>query len=193
MRENQFSLQDVMKMGIEIGVQTAIKEINSRTMENIKSREDRRLHNTKLLLENYKIIKLKCIKDSTSGKAKKQSPIDILEDIETLMDPNKELILESIQRSMERTKAMVKYIEDTLKLYQVYAKHCKGEELRKYTVMALSYISKHSRTNEDIAIMMNVDASTVSRNKADAIKTYSRFLWGVDNTKLVNSMHKRCT
>lgn len=193
MKDNKIAnLTEVIKIATQVGVDTARKEFQQLTLESLKSREDRRLHNTKILLENYKILKMTCAKHVVD--IKKSNALDTLEDIEALMDNTKERILESVQKSQARTIAMVGYIEDTLKLYHAYAKHIKKkDELCKYTVMVMLFMSKLSYSNADIAVKLHVDASTISRYKADAIKTYSRFLWGVDSIKLVNFVHKKRT
>jgi len=176
-------------MAIEIGTKTAVTEMRNNTIENIKKREDRRLHNTRMLLENYRILTLR----ENRNKIGKGKAIDILEDIEALMDDKFESVLESVKRSEERTNAMIQYINETLNLYKIFAKSSKiPEDWRKFTVMYLSYISKARYTNEEIAVKLHLNVRSIQRDKTTAIQLFSRFLWGVDNFKMSNFMSYSC-
>ena len=185
------SIKDVVTMAVEIGTKTAISEMKTNTFENIKKREDRRLHNTRMLLENYRLLTLR--EDRSKLIKSKSKPLDILEDIEALMDNKFESVLESVKRSEERTNAMIQYINDTLKLYKVYAKSSKlPEDWRRYTVMYLFYISKVRHTNEEIAVKLHLDVRSIQRDKTTAIQIFSRFMWGVDNFKMSNFVSYTC-
>jgi hypothetical protein len=191
MRENQMSIKDVVTMAVEIGTKTAISEMKTNTFENIRKREDRRLHNTRMLLENYRLLTLR--EDRCKLVKSKSRPLDILEDIEALMDNKFESVLESVKRSEERTNAMIQYINDTLKLYKIYAKSSKiPEDWRRYTVMYLFYISKMRHTNDEIAAKLHLDVRSIQRDKTTAIQIFSRFLWGVDNFKMSNFVSYTC-
>jgi hypothetical protein len=185
----KLSLQEILQMGIKIGIEAANEQYARRMVENMKQREDRRLRNTRLLLENYWVLMSHCKNGVSSNKLK---PIDVLEDIDSLMDSNKELVLESIQRTKERTHIMIKHINSMLRSYQFYAKNESNEEWLYYIVMHKSYISKPRPTNEELAVEHHISVRSVRRYRNAGIEMYSRFLFGVDSFKTSNFVSQSC-
>lgn len=182
---NVFNLQDVLKIGIQIGVETALEQMHKQRMENIKCRYDRRLRNTRLLLENYKVFMMYCNKAVYTNS--RIRPIDILEDIDSILDDNDELVIDSIKRSKERTYIIVNHINEMAKMYKVFTEQSeKPEEIRKYKIIVNLYLSKCSHTKENIATKLHIDVRTLNRDLCLAIEQLSRFIFGVDGVK----MHK---
>jgi DNA-binding transcriptional MerR regulator len=192
------SLHDVKELireSIKDGMAKVIEEVKKESderneryarkmIETLKQREERRLHNTRLLLENYRVF-LKH-RDKAVVSSSDLRPIDVLEDIESIFDPKKELILESVKRSKDRTLLMIAHMDEMLNQYKFYAKSCNiAEEWRRYMVMHYSYISNRSYTNAQIGGRCRVDSRTIQRDRQAAIEMYSRFLWGVDSLKIV--------
>lgn len=186
----KLSLQEILKMGIKIGVETANEEYARKMVENLKQREDRRLRNTRLLLENYRVLITHCDKGVSSSE--KIRPIDILDDIDSMIDPKKELVIESIKRSQERTKIMITHIDAMLRAYKNYAKEIGGEEWLYYIVMHKSYISHPRYSKEQLESEHHISGRSLRRYKTAGIEMFSRFLFGVDSFKMSNFLAKSC-
>lgn len=180
---NVFNLRDVLKIGIQIGVETALEQMHKQRMENIKCRYDRRLRNTRLLLENYHNFADFC--DNAVYDKSKLRFIDVLEDIESIMDDRDEVVLESIKRTKQRSYIMFEHINKMVDMYKVFTEKSKKlEECRKYKIIFYSYISSPIYTNEEIAKKLHIDTRTVRRDRALAIEQLNVFLWGVNGIRI---------
>lgn len=75
-----------------------------------KEKIDRRLHNTDLLLRNYRTLKASY--ENAVYKSKEGEVTEVLEDIMTMKDDK--VIVESIKTSAKRTAIMVQHIDKML-------------------------------------------------------------------------------
>ena len=84
-----------------------------------KERIDRRLHNTELLLRNYRTLKASCENAVYESRdSKREEVTEILEDIMEMKDDK--VIVESIKASAKRTALMVQHIDKMLDVYRIY-------------------------------------------------------------------------
>lgn len=139
-------------------------------IENIK--KDRRFHNTKLLMENYKNLKehVDGIKEGINLKYE-------FRDGESLLCIKSEYLwLESLARSKARTIEMMEYVDSKIK-YLIYEWENKNQhEIIDSFIMF--YIE--NKTDEDIRQKYNCGQNTPKRWRDKILKELSILLWGID-------------
>lgn len=74
-----------IRKGVEIGVQAAIDYIEKQKQAAQKNRHDRMLHNTRLLLEKYKLLKKHTEDVIFSTNQLKENAIDILDSMDSFV------------------------------------------------------------------------------------------------------------
>jgi hypothetical protein len=184
LKNNVFDIREVLQLGIEIGIKTALNEMEKKREERFRTKYDRRLRNTRLLLENYHAFIKHC--NNAVYEKSKMSAIDILDDIDNFENEKNELVIESIKRSKERTYIMIEHINKMIRMYKVFTEDSKKpEEVRKYKIIVNSYISERRHTNEEMASKMHIDVRSVQRDKSLAIEQLTVFLFGVDGLKML--------
>lgn len=115
-----------------------------------KERIDRRLHNTELLLRNYRTLKASCENAVYESRdSKREEVTEILEDIMEMKDDK--VIVESIKASAKRTALMVQHIDKMLDVYRIYCSKLSEKDKRRYKVIKLLYISKQSMNITEIS------------------------------------------
>lgn len=137
-----------------------------------KEKQDHRLRNIKLLLQNYRGLVI----HSEELKA------ELLEiDATSIQDLDISTIsvesIESIKKSKEKSLAMVLFIRGKL---QAYKNSCTDEELRCFKVLEKKYLSTKKFTVREIAESENLDKTTVYRYLDRAIADLPVVFFGID-------------
>ena len=96
-----------------------------------KEKIDRRLHNTDLLLRNYRTLKASY--ENAVYKSKEGEVTEVLEDIMTMKDDK--VIVESIKTSAKRTAIMVQHIDKMLDVYRIYCSKLSEKDKRRYKII----------------------------------------------------------
>lgn len=112
-----------------------------------KEKIDRRLHNTDLLLRNYRTLKASY--ENAVYKSKEGEVTEVLEDIMTMKDDK--IIVESIKTSAKRTAIMVQHIDKMLDVYRIYCSKLSEKDKRRYKIIKALYISKTPMTIAEIS------------------------------------------
>lgn len=171
-------------------LQKELKAMEERIIASIKQeltaevREEKRytkkLHNTKLLLKNYK--KFKKHTDQAEFTAKSLLDDDLLdmlgEDYEKNHD---ELYIKSILRTKERTARMLNYISRVIEFY-IYSTQDNTVENNRAITLKMTYLE--GITQSEIASKLHVDERTVRRYIEDGIKDVAPLMFGIDGVKL---------
>ncbi len=169
--------------GIEAGVRAGIEHINSERDKARKSRYDRRLHNTKLLLKNYRSFKKHSAGAVYNTRQARENAIDILDGLDDEMLGGDNYV-ESIKRSRERTMIILEHIDKMLGFYKISCEQSgKSEELRRYRVIMAMYIDDKKKTAEEIAEEEFIDVRTVYKDIKAAVKPISALIFGIDSLK----------
>lgn len=174
---------------VESTVKVTIEQVEKQKVVKAKSRQDKRLRNTKLLLENFSLLKdhvdnaVYDKKDVIATEYK--SAIDILDSLEDYDDPSD--YIQSIKDSVSRTKVIISHIDEMMKLYRIYCEESdKPEEVRKYQIMKKKYVDNVSPA--DICEQEGVEQSTYYRDSRAIVKTLSALIFGIDG---LSTMTKR--
>jgi predicted DNA-binding protein YlxM (UPF0122 family) len=150
---------------------------NIQLPKDIKSRHDRRLRNTKLLLKHYNQFKDHIDHAIYAGKA-----IDFLDEIDNL---DKFIRINSIKESISRTHIIMSHIKGMLDLYQTYCE--KNGDLEKRKIRTLKYYYFENMKTADIAEIEHVDERTCRRDLRLAEERMSALIFGID---IVREMSK---
>ena len=162
--------EEVARIAAEAGTKAGIEAFQRAQLQYRKETNDRRLHNTKMLLRSYRKLKLHCEK-SVYQCADAMQPTeygyqDQREVLQTLWDCFEggydDLYIESILRSKTRTATMVAHIESMLELYEENCKrNGRKEDLRRFRVVKSLYIDDDDATVQYVASINNIDTRTV--------------------------------
>ena len=170
--------------GIEIGIRAAMDYLAEEKEKARKSRYDRRLRNTRLLLKNYRSFKRHAQGAIFNAKQAKENAIDILDGLDDGM-LNDNLYVEGIKKSQQRTIIILNHVEDMLRYYRIACEQSgKEEEMRRYRVIMAMYIDDDKMTAQDIAEKENIEGRTVYKDITNAIKPLSALIFGIDSIKI---------
>ena len=179
----RLALETAAKQSAETAARIAIATYKSEVDKNNKSRNDRRLRNTKLLLSNYREFKEFTKSAVFSKKQIEEYAIDILDQ---LWDPNdrQEAFVESIKTSRTRTLIILEHVDQML---DIYRKLCMidddSEALRRYEILYDKYISDKISSMGEIARCHNIDKRTAYRDLKTALNKVSLLIFGIDYLK----------
>lgn len=142
--------------------------------KDIKTKQDNRLRNTKLLLENYNYFKAHADKSIYSSEQ-----LESVNDIGELDDYKPHMLIESIKRSSYKTYLMLAHIDKMLKIYEIYTNMEGEKQQRAFRVMKKFYLDKLKMA--DILVEESIAERTFNRDIAESVHCLSGFLFGFDS------------
>ena len=145
----------------------------------VKSRNDRRLRNTRLLLEHYNHLK-----DHIDKAIYKCGAIDFLDDIDNL---DEVIYINSIKNSVTRTNTIMSHVRAMLEIYQIYCEKNGDIEKRRNRVLRQYYFDNMKLG--DIAMTEDVDERTCLRDLRAAEDRLSALIFGIDS---IHEMSESC-
>lgn len=164
------------------GAKAAAELIAKEKRREKESRYDRRVGNTKLLLQNYRMFKEHCSRAVFDASQLDENAIDILD---MMWGKDGSNFVESIKRSAQRTEIIMRHIDEML---DAYAGLCllsgKEEERRRMRTVFALYIDNPGKTIEDISELENVTISTVYRDISIAMEKLTGLIFGLDGLKI---------
>lgn len=169
--------EQIVKLAAEAAVSAAMNYLAQQSQKEKKSRHDKRLRNTKLLLDNYSLLQDHCA-NAVYDKhqiIEANNAIDVLDSIENC---DKDMYIESIKKSTVRTKIILSHIDEMLNLYKTYYEKSKREENnRRYRILRAFYFEDSSIL--DIVKREKIDERTYYHMK-DAREKLSALIFGID-------------
>ncbi len=179
----QEQLKDICANAAEIGAKAAMDKLEQERKNMQIKAVDRRLHNTKLLLKNYRMLKENS-ENSIYGRTQmEESAADILCSMMNLY--NDEVIVDSIKRSATRTAIIVSHIDTMLDIYEAYCgKSGNDLDKRRYEIVNDMYIAETTVTAKEIAKKWNMSKENVYSDLKIAIERLSALIFGVDGLRL---------
>lgn len=176
-------LDSLCSKAAEVGAKTALDRVEQerKTMHNKSI--DRRLHNTKLLLRNYKMLKENADNSIFGRSQMEESAADILSSMMNLYDD--EVIVDTIKRSATRTAIIVTHVDTMLSLYKTYCERSTNElDWRRYEVIYDMYMADETIKPIEIAKKHNMSKENVYADIKVAMERLSALIFGVDGLKL---------
>ncbi len=177
-------LEDIYNKAAIIGAKEGVKIFHQNQKKEQEKRASRKLHNTKLLLRNYHMLK-EHAENSVFGRTQmEESALDILESMMSLYD--NEIIIESIKRSATRTAIIVSHIETMLELYAIYCEKSLNRDIdiRRYEVVWDRYISENTLSVKEIAEKQHISKDSVYTDLRIGLERLAALIFGVDGLKM---------
>ncbi|MBO5143600.1 MAG: hypothetical protein J6C46_11545 [Clostridia bacterium] len=141
-------IHEIINEATEKATVNALKIIKKEQYEKEKNRYDRRLHNTELLLRNYRNFKehienVNCLDEDIE---------EINTDMFDIKDDNERVYLNSVSKTRARTLIMIKHMERCLEYYTCRCLYSKKEEVqRRVQVIKMLYINDKRMSYSEIA------------------------------------------
>lgn len=161
---------------VELAIETYQKEVE----KSRKAARDKVLHNTKLLLINFRGL----VAHSESAIYEASQCDDDVYDILNLMtgkSSDNEMYVESIKRSAVKTRLIIEHIKNAVDDYERYCiRTGKEEELRRCRTICHLYIDEAPMTVQEIADLEVVDVSTVYKDIKEAVKRLTPRIFGIE-------------
>lgn len=177
-------MEQAVQRGIDAGVKAAMDYIEAERNRARKGRQDRRLHNTRLLLKNYRLFKQHTKGAIFRADQAKEHALDILDGLDGY-DMDDSLYIESIKKSQQRTLIILSHIDQMLELYKAYCYASSNkEEARRYGVLMAYYIEEPKKSALEIAGIFDIDKRTVYKDIKAAVNPLTTLLFGIDSLKL---------
>ena len=183
-------LDIAIEKGVAAGVKAATDRIEEERKKERKGRYDRRLHNTRLLLKNYRVLKHHALDAVHTGaranEVISENAVDILDDLESMgfRRVDDRLYIESIKRSQQRTRIIIEHIDEMLRYWRIDCEQSGREEaLRRYRIVVDTYISDDQMTAEELAQREHIEKRTVYKDIKAAMRPLSALIFGIDGIK----------
>ncbi len=173
--------KEIIELAVAEGVKAADKRFEALKKKFVSESKDKRLHNTKLLIRNYRMFKAHAEKSVYSAAECEDSVFDILAMMSDNDFSKAETTVKSIKNSAARTAIMVNHIDAMIEVYEtICAKSGIPENNRRCRVLKALYISDETKTVDEIAEAECVDRSTVYRDLKKATQVLSNLIFGID-------------
>lgn len=175
--------KEIVELATSVAVSETIKTMEEQWEAREKAKRDKRLHNTKLLLKNYRLFKLH--RDSSIYKLSQleNSTAEIMSLMNTTgSNTYRDNKVDAICNSTANTSIMLGHLDEMLDIYKYLCeKSSKPEDLRRYRVLHARYISDKEQTTEEIAELEDIDTRTVFKDLKIACEKLTSLLFGVDH------------
>lgn len=175
---SQEMVETIASIAGKAGAKAAAEFITQERKREKESRYDRRLGNTKLLLENYRMFKAHCSRAVFDASQLDENAIDILD---LMWGRDGDVFVESIKKSAQRTQIILRHIDEML---DAYAGLCKlsgrEEEMRRMRAVLALYIENPGKTIQEISELEKVNTSTIYRDIAIATEKLTGLIFGLD-------------
>lgn len=177
-------MEQAIQRGIDAGVKAAMEHIRTEREKERKSRQDRRLHNTRLLLKNYRLLKEHTKGAIFRANQARERAVDILDGLNDYeMDDG--LYIESIKKSQQRTLIILAHIDQMLELYKAYCYNSGNpENIRRYGVVMATYIDEPKKSALEIAGTFGIEKRTVYKDIKAAANQLTALLFGIDSLRM---------
>lgn len=172
-------LQSLFEKAAEAGAKAGIDKYEEEIKKHQKQRSDKRYHNTKLLLRNYRMLQVNA-ENSVFGRTQmKESAADILESMMSLY--NDEVVVESIKNSATRTAIIVSHVKTMIDMYQICCERSQNElDQRRFDIIYSLYVAEEKFTRKELMDKWNVSSDTTYQDEKIAIERLSALIFGVD-------------
>ncbi len=168
--------EEQMKEIVALVIETHRKEQEAQR----KKAFDRRLHNTRLLLINYRGLLANSERSVYEALQCDEDVYDILS-LMTGKASENEVYVESIKRSAAKTALIIEHIKRAVADYGEFCKRSgKREEVRRWRTVMRLYIDDEAWTPEEVALAENLDVSVIYKDVKAAVKRLAPRIFGID-------------
>lgn len=177
--------REIAKISAKFAAEEATR-ISLETIERDRKRQkkdaaDRRLHNTKLLLKNYRGLKAHSLNAIFDSEGADEPVREILSQIwEYSEDALDMFFIDSVRRSATRTALMINHIDAMVGIYEgLCAKSSYLEDKRRFRVLQAMYLNDVTLSAREIAEAESIDTRTVYKDIDAVCSGLSVLLFGL--------------
>lgn len=179
-------LDIAIQKGVAAGVQAAADRMEEDRKRERKGRYDRRLHNTRLLLKSYRVLKHHALGAVTTGAQAnviRENAVDILDSLDDVRIDDT-LYIESIKRSQQRTQIIIEHIDEMVRYWRIDCEQSgKEEAIRRYRIIWDTYLGDEQITAEELAEREHIERRTVYKDIKAAMRPLSALIFGIDGIR----------
>lgn len=165
---------------IDMASRVAIEQYRKEADRMRKAAQDKRLYNTKLLMEKYRgfvIHSRSAVYDAAQIDG--DFGLDALLDLMGCGEGTRQLSVSSVQESAARTRILVHHIDQMLGYYRYRCElSSKPEDARRYRVIKAMYIDEIEKSPQELADAETVDVSTIYKDLKAALRQLSALIFG---------------
>lgn len=173
--------KEVVRIAAEAGAKAAMDRWEKERAKSMEERADRRLHNTMLLLKNFRLFKKHAENAVYQVEQLDENVYDILE---TMERSHSDTLVDSIKNSAARTSMLVKHVGVMLGLYEVYCNgSSKPEDARRWRVIHGRFVSDSEMSVAELADQECVTDRTIRRDIEEGCEHLAALLFGVDGVR----------
>ena len=184
-------LAEAVKAGVAIGAEAGAKAaVEAITAERVKMKReslDRRYHNTKLLLKNYKYLNehfKSAVFNSEQLIEGDESFYEIME-IMSIQSGDGRVYVDSIKESAHKTRIIMTHVNRMLEAYKAICENSpREEERRHYRILKALYLDDATPSVAEIATKECVDKRTVYRDIDAAVTNLTALLYGMGGLEI---------
>lgn len=148
---------------------------------------DRRLHNTRLLLKNYRMLK-QHFQNAVYTFEEEQAVGDMKPgDIWKLLNktaPTEEIYIEAICKSATRTMIILQHLDRMLGIYAAFCDKSNMDSVkRQYRILKARYLDETQISMTEIAEREHVHKRTAEKDLDSAIESVTALIFGIDAIK----------
>lgn len=175
--EKALEPSEIIKLAAAEGAKAALDKYEQEQQKELSKINDKRLHNIRMLLENYRDFK-QCSENATYNVEQAEDSIDFLD---LMWDPynRSDLEVESIKVSAVKTTIMVAHIDGMLKTLEKLSSH-NEMDMRKYNILFDRYIADVPLSINKIAKKYNIERRTVYYDIDTAVARMAKLIFGID-------------
>lgn len=175
--EKALEPSEIIKLAAAEGARAALDKYKQEQQKELSKINDKRLHNIRMLLENYRDFK-QCSENATYNVEQAEDSIDFLD---LMWDPynRSDLEVESIKVSAVKTTIMVAHIDGMLKTLEKLSSH-NEMDMRKYNILFDRYIADVPLSINKIAKKYNIERRTVYYDIDTAVARMAKLIFGID-------------
>lgn len=164
------------------GASVAAETLEKAHQKEQKELKDRRLHNTRLLLRNYRMLRESCSKAIYQKEHSEKSTEEVIEDLMS-MRASDGVIVNSIKESAERTGIIISHVDRMLDVFRMYCGKCGEKEKRQYKVIKSMYITKEGSSAAELAKKFGVSKVTIYDDIKTAEERLSALFFGINGLR----------
>ena len=169
-------------VGADVGAKAAVKAVERERKKFRDQQYDRRYHNTKLLLQNYRNLNehfKNAVFEIEQAEEYDETFIDIME-IMTSKGYADDLYVESIKKSTVRTKIIMTHVNRMLEVYGIMCERSsRVDDKRHYRILKAMYIDEERTPAQVIADRENIDKRTVYKDIDAAVSCLTTLFYGI--------------
>lgn len=175
--EKALEPSEIIKLAAAEGAKAALDKYKQEQQKELSKINDKRLHNIRMLLENYRDFK-QYSENATYNVEQAEDSIDFLD---LMWDPynRSDLEVESIKVSAVKTTIMVAHIDGMLKTLEKLSSH-NEMDMRKYNILFDRYIADVPLSINKIAKKYNIERRTVYYDIDTAVARMAKLIFGID-------------